>query len=73
MTSPSLSVAVVDQEGILIVPWSSRIARPEGVWRRGGRGLNVLCDDDDPVFCGGKRGTDGMADLVGNSIHQNIK
>ena len=27
------------EEGTLIVPWSSRIARPVGVWRRGGRGF----------------------------------
>lgn len=26
--------------GKLIVPWSSRRARPEGVWRRFGRGLS---------------------------------
>lgn len=25
--------------GRLKWPWSSRMARPEGVWRRGGRGL----------------------------------
>lgn len=28
--------------GVLMVPWISRIARPEGVWRRVGRGLVVL-------------------------------
>lgn len=27
------------EEGTLIVPWSSRMARPVGVWRRGGRGF----------------------------------
>lgn len=27
-------------DGRLIVPWSSRRARPEGVWRRFGRGLS---------------------------------
>lgn len=29
------------EDGMLIVPWSSRMARPEGVWRRGGRGLSM--------------------------------
>ena len=42
------SVSVVDSEderlmgGMLIVPWSSRIARPEGVWRSWGRGSEEL-------------------------------
>lgn len=27
------------EEGTLIVPWSSRTARPVGVWRREGRGF----------------------------------
>lgn len=29
--------------GRLIVPWSSRRARPVGVWRRGGSGLWIGC------------------------------
>lgn len=33
--------------GVLIEPWSSRIARPEGVWMRWGRGLGGAAGEED--------------------------
>lgn len=40
--------------GRLMVPWSSRRARPAGVWRSGGRGLSLL--DMDVEDAEGPRG-----------------
>lgn len=52
----SLSSSSVVDVGKLIVPWSSRIARPEGVWRSAGRGLSKVVD-----LLGGWSGIEGMA------------
>lgn len=50
--SPSSSVVDV---GKLIVPWSSRMASPEGVWRIAGRGLLTVIG-----LLGGWSGIEGM-------------
>ena len=48
-------------EGILIVPWSSRRARPEGVCRSWGRGLLTRAEGLD---AGGWRGIDGILESL---------
>lgn len=45
--------------GKCIVPWSSRSARPEGVWRSAGRGFSVG-EDVETDLEGGYRLIDGI-------------
>ena len=47
-----------EEEGRLIVPWISRIARPEWVWRSWGSGLSRGLEDE--VVARGWRGMDGI-------------
>ena len=35
---------ILEVGGILMVPWSSSIARPDGVWRSWGRGFGCCGD-----------------------------
>jgi len=73
---------------ILIVPWISRIARPEGVWRSDGRGLLGRMDvslsleeeeeKDGRRFggfdgFGGWRGIDGMVVVFIQSFIRSLK
>lgn len=59
------SVPSPESDGTLIVPWSSRIARPDGVWRSCGRGFSgVAFGVDDAWFVedGGCRRIEGIVD-----------
>lgn len=49
--------------GKLIVPWSSRMARPEGVWRSAGRGLLWVFGLRVVDLLGGWSGIEGMVSV----------
>lgn len=61
--SVSLSESGVVVVGKLIVPWSSRMARPEGVWRSGGRGLLWVFGLRVLDLLGGWSGIEGMVSV----------
>lgn len=69
-SSSSSPVVMVPRLGMLIVPWISTIARPEGVWSSLGRGLFGLSsveDEDehaDVVVDGGWIVIDGMVSIL---------